>query len=92
MDMCFKDMSDGDLPLFCKLQIDLDIRSRINDRSDTGLVIANQVREFGDAFRWYGLRISDKVFVPQLYCSLRASQRTAGVPGTEKQTVVRPSV
>src|SRR6059036_2546300 len=50
MDMRLEDMRDGEPGFACHLNINLNVSSRIENRSDSLVVVTKQVREFGDAF------------------------------------------
>jgi hypothetical protein len=50
MDMRFEDMRDSEPGFACHLNINLDVGSRIENRSDSFVVVTQQVRKFGDAF------------------------------------------
>src|SRR5262245_11842827 len=50
MDMRFKDMRDSEPGFARHLNIDLNVSSRIENRSDSFVVVTKQVRKFSDAF------------------------------------------
>jgi hypothetical protein len=51
MNMRLEDMRDSEPRFACHLNVNLNIGSRIENRSHTFVVVAKQVRKFGDAFR-----------------------------------------
>ena len=50
MNMRLEDMRDREPRFACHLNINLNIGSRIENRSHSFVVVAKQVRKFGDAF------------------------------------------
>ena len=50
MNMRLQDMRYGEPRFACHLNINIDIGSRIENRPDSFVIIAKQVRKFGDAF------------------------------------------
>jgi len=58
MNMRLENMRDSEPCFACHLNINLNISSRIENRSHTFVVVAKQVRKFGDAFSLN--RVEDK--------------------------------
>ena len=56
MDMRLEDMRDGEPGFACHLNINLDVSSRIENRSDSFVVVTKQVRQFGDTFGLNGFK------------------------------------
>src|SRR2546423_1372327 len=56
MDMRLEDMRDSEPGFACHLNINLNVSSRIENRSDSFVVVTKQVREFGDAFGLNGFK------------------------------------
>ena len=56
MDMRLEDMRDSEPGFACHLNINLNVSSRIENRSASLVVVPKQVREFGDAFGLNGFK------------------------------------
>src|SRR5512133_1531059 len=56
MDMRLEDMRDSEPGFACHLNINLNVSSRIENRSDSLVVVTKQVRKFGDAFGLNGFK------------------------------------
>jgi hypothetical protein len=56
MNMRLENMSDGEPCFACHLNINLDIGSRIENRSHSFVVVTKQVRKLGDAFGLNGFK------------------------------------
>ena len=56
MNMRLEDMRDSEPRFACHLNINLNVSSRIENRSDSLVVVTKQVREFGDAFGLNGFK------------------------------------
>src|SRR3981189_2590980 len=56
MDMRLENMRDSEPGFACHLNINLNVSSRIENRSDSFVILPQQVREWGDAFGLNGFK------------------------------------
>ena len=56
VNVCFENMRNGNIFLPRKIEIDFHVNPRIENRGDTLLIVANQIRERGDAFCLHTLK------------------------------------